>query len=217
MKKKIGEIYNIPVVIGNKNEVTKNEVHIDELFVVGDSSEDSLSKVERAFILDFDKRQEWEPVYLELTSFPSSIVISDLAENNNYACFENIRRCYGSIGFTVSSLTCDKDESFNTIKQYMIEVPVEDFYGLSNNNRVYFCRRDLSRDQYVEYVTKIIDEKFPNLKEGEEVVPKGYIIPVFTAIDDWGYITNIKKINNKYMVNGIRNGQPTGQLYLDQL
>jgi hypothetical protein len=31
MKKKIGELYNKPIVIGNKNEVTKNEVHIDEL------------------------------------------------------------------------------------------------------------------------------------------------------------------------------------------
>jgi hypothetical protein len=31
MKKKIGELYNKPIVIGNKNEVTKNEVHVDEL------------------------------------------------------------------------------------------------------------------------------------------------------------------------------------------
>jgi hypothetical protein len=31
MKKKIGELYNKPIIIGNKNEVTKNEVHIDEL------------------------------------------------------------------------------------------------------------------------------------------------------------------------------------------
>jgi hypothetical protein len=31
MKKKIGEIYNIPIVIGNKNEVTKNEIHVGEL------------------------------------------------------------------------------------------------------------------------------------------------------------------------------------------
>jgi hypothetical protein len=31
MKKKIGEIYNKPIVIGNKNEITKNEVHIDNL------------------------------------------------------------------------------------------------------------------------------------------------------------------------------------------
>lgn len=31
MKKKIGELYNKPVVIGNLNEVTKNEVHISTL------------------------------------------------------------------------------------------------------------------------------------------------------------------------------------------
>jgi hypothetical protein len=31
MKKKIGEIYNIPIVIGDKNLKTKNEIHIDEL------------------------------------------------------------------------------------------------------------------------------------------------------------------------------------------
>lgn len=31
MKQKIGEIYNIPIVVGNKNEVTKNEIHVDEL------------------------------------------------------------------------------------------------------------------------------------------------------------------------------------------
>lgn len=31
MKKKIGEIYNKPIVVGNKNEITKNEIHIDEL------------------------------------------------------------------------------------------------------------------------------------------------------------------------------------------
>ena len=31
MKKKIGEIYNKPIVVGNKNEVTKNEIHVGEL------------------------------------------------------------------------------------------------------------------------------------------------------------------------------------------
>jgi hypothetical protein len=31
MKKKIGEIYNKPIVVGNKNEVTKNEIHKSEL------------------------------------------------------------------------------------------------------------------------------------------------------------------------------------------
>lgn len=31
MKKKIGELYDKPIVIGNKNEVEKHEIHIDEL------------------------------------------------------------------------------------------------------------------------------------------------------------------------------------------
>jgi hypothetical protein len=31
MKKKIGEIYNIPIIIGDKNLKTKNEIHVDEL------------------------------------------------------------------------------------------------------------------------------------------------------------------------------------------
>lgn len=31
MKRKIGELYNKPVVIGDKNLVTKNETHISEL------------------------------------------------------------------------------------------------------------------------------------------------------------------------------------------
>lgn len=39
MKKKIGELYNKPIVIGNKNEVTRNEVHIDELSNVPTSGE----------------------------------------------------------------------------------------------------------------------------------------------------------------------------------
>ena len=40
MKKKIGEIYDKPIVIGNKNEVTKNEVHVDQLG--GESFDDGI-------------------------------------------------------------------------------------------------------------------------------------------------------------------------------
>ena len=31
MKRKIGELYNKPIVIGDKNEVTSNEIHINSL------------------------------------------------------------------------------------------------------------------------------------------------------------------------------------------
>lgn len=33
MKRKVGELFNKPIVIGNKNEVTKNEIHINNLNV----------------------------------------------------------------------------------------------------------------------------------------------------------------------------------------
>jgi hypothetical protein len=35
MKKKIGEIYNKPIVIGDKNLVNKNEIHKDDLSAEG--------------------------------------------------------------------------------------------------------------------------------------------------------------------------------------
>lgn len=173
-----------------------------------ENNEDNLSKVERAFIFDYTKNyDDYQNVLSNIESFNSCIVISDIyATNNKYVNIENLSRMYGAIGLTVSSLTCNNDDSFNAIKQYMIEVPVEDFYGLSNNNRVYFGREDLSADQQIEYITKIIDEKFPNLKEGEEIIPNGYIIPIPALADDWGFITKIKKINNIYMAKHIRNG-----------
>lgn len=31
MKKKVGELYDKPIVIGNPNEFTKNEIALDEL------------------------------------------------------------------------------------------------------------------------------------------------------------------------------------------
>lgn len=37
MKKKIGELYNKPIVIGNPNEVTKNEIHISNFNMSGGS------------------------------------------------------------------------------------------------------------------------------------------------------------------------------------
>lgn len=42
MKKKVGELYDKPIVIGNKNEVTKNEIHVDELGGGGDSFDDGM-------------------------------------------------------------------------------------------------------------------------------------------------------------------------------
>jgi hypothetical protein len=56
MKKKIGEIYNKPIVVGNKNEVTKNEIHVGELVASGESGsgESGSKELERNDINFFD-------------------------------------------------------------------------------------------------------------------------------------------------------------------
>lgn len=39
MKRKVGEIYDKPIVVGNKNEVEKHEIHIDDLVSEGEGTE----------------------------------------------------------------------------------------------------------------------------------------------------------------------------------
>lgn len=53
MKKKIGEIYNKPIVVGNKNEITKNEIHVNELLASGESNSKELERNDINFF-DYD-------------------------------------------------------------------------------------------------------------------------------------------------------------------
>lgn len=209
-----------PETVYNRYNLPKEDSAVLDKVINNNNSEnneDNLSKVEIAFIFDYTKNyNDYCLAFQELQQFNSCIVIADMM-SNKYINIEDIQRVYGMIGFAVSSLTCDNDNTFNTIKPYLIEVPIEDFYGLSNNDRVYFGREDLSADQQIEYITKIIDEKFPNLKEGEEIIPNGYIIPILRVAYDWGFITNIKKINNRYMIKYIHNSRAFDDFkYIDE-
>lgn len=51
MKKKIGEIYNKPIVVGNKNKITKNEIHVDEISNVKQNEEGGEQNKMRYFSL----------------------------------------------------------------------------------------------------------------------------------------------------------------------
>lgn len=53
MKKKIGEIYNKPIVVGNKNEINKNEIHVDELVASGENNSKELERNDVNFF-DYD-------------------------------------------------------------------------------------------------------------------------------------------------------------------
>ena len=63
MKKKIGEIYNKPIVIGDKNLVTKNEIH--ESTLKGGGTVDSGSSDVEYFKIDWNvAASDWEKVLL---------------------------------------------------------------------------------------------------------------------------------------------------------
>lgn len=185
----------------------------------GGNVEDNLSKVEKAYILDYTKNyDDYLNIMYDINSFSNSIVISDVSSfNNNYVSYNNVQRAYGAIGFTVSRLTCENDTFFQTVKPYMIEVPVKDFYNLSNN-RIYFTKKDLSYQEQIEDVIQIINDKFPNLKEGEEIIPNGFIIYVPQKADDWGFIIAIKKTSQGYMIKYILNSQVFDEFtYIDEI
>jgi hypothetical protein len=212
MKKKIGEIYNKPIVIGNKNEVSKHEVHIEELGVggEGDPVQDNLSKAERAFIFDYDKYADYLSS-IDLEGFNSCIVAVNIdAAYNKFTPVEQILRTHWILGFTVSSITCINDPKFNALIPYVIEVPVDEFYGYSDNQRVYFARRSDNKASQREYAKTLINKIYPNLQEGEEVPIKGYVIPLPGVADDFGCITHVMKEGNTYKVRALYNGQPTG-------
>ena len=138
---------------------------------------------------------------------------------NNYISFYHLPRIFALIGFTVSTFRYETDINFNAFKSYFIEVPVEDFYNLSNNHRVYFVNRNLSYQERLEDVIRIINDKFPNLKDGEEIIPNGYIISLpLKNLDDWGVITAIKKTSQGYMIKFIQNAYACNEfVYIDQI
>ena len=74
MKKKIGEIYNKPIVVGNKNEITKNEIHVDELFTSGENNSKELERNDVNFF-DYDGTllysYSWDEAK-ELTELPAA-------------------------------------------------------------------------------------------------------------------------------------------------
>lgn len=193
--KRLGKINRKPVVEGNPNKLKPTDTTLKEACGC-DGIEDNLSKVEKAYILDYTKNYDDYRSFIEQYNlFPSCVTVADVLVDQNYISFYHLARMFALIGFTVSTFRYENDSNFNAIKSYFIEVPVEDFYNLSNNHRVYFVKRNLSYQERLEDVIRIINDKFPNLKEEEEVIPNGYIIPLpLKSFDNWGVITAIKKL-----------------------
>lgn len=90
MKSKVGELYRKSIVIGNKNEVTDNEIHISELGGENNNQE-TTSKVEYYEILHFDFQGITDPegikdVQLDVISSIDKRGMLHVGKPNIYIC-----------------------------------------------------------------------------------------------------------------------------------
>lgn len=123
MKKKIGEIYNKPIVIGNKNKVTDNEIHISELGGENNTQE-TTPKLEYYEILHFDYQGVTAPegivgTYLKVMSSIDKAGKLYISTPNIYICLVDAK--YSISGF-------DKDN----MKTAFINDALK--YGIDFNN-----------------------------------------------------------------------------------
>lgn len=118
MKKRIGTIYNKPIIEGDINLKTPNEIHKNELKGGGDnSSGSSVSKyAPRYFKIDWDKAsKDWEYV-LCIDNFDNSVNASNLIT---------------SIGATYRMLYAIDANYWDAVKAYPFATTQSKFYAFS--------------------------------------------------------------------------------------
>lgn len=151
MKKRIGTIYNKPIIEGDINLKTPNEIHKSELKGGGDNtSGGSVSKyAPRYFKIDWDKAsKDWEYVLSLHSSFENLAVIissSNKLNINNSICITNypmtmeyakniIAFSYLPVGADFSSLGAPLTgiTDFNNLIGLLPNL-LKDFFGLDLN------------------------------------------------------------------------------------
>ena len=118
MKKKIGEIYNKPIVIGNKNEVTKNEVHISNLNVQGEGGGSASNMKYYSCLPDYFLEEEHEvslvdSVKVMLEEDGSTIIAPESVYN--WGSFSPV---VGAVAIDADNRRCYVDGEWITMKEY---------------------------------------------------------------------------------------------------
>ena len=186
----------------------------------GGNVENNLSKVERAFIIDFNKSTASYGIINEYTSFieenlkyfstllhPYS-TLNDARNKSYYIVSQADYNYKGTLvmGFTINQYSSNIPIDFFTqVYNYCIEIPIDSYYNLSDDKRIYNLDITKTSKEQIIDIKKILDQF--NIKEGETQYLNGYIIPIFQKVDDWGYILAAKKTNSSYYIYEIRNGQ----------
>lgn len=125
MKKKVGELYDKPIVIGNPNEFTKNEIPLKDLG--GDSFDDGM---EYYLIVNENIKNS--------SFFNYSLVTSVIGhdDNNNIVCALDPGHLPsgGRIALALSTLILSNLRNAKTVKDEFEEYCTQQNWSLSNPN-----------------------------------------------------------------------------------
>lgn len=193
----------------------------------GDSenNEDNLSKVERAFIINGNLyKDDWQYssdfVSTNINKFSSIIDIRSDSSMYVYGTSEKMTRPNYVLGFTINCNVIDLDnEFFERCKELFIEVPVAEYYNLGKNKRVYNLDKIANYRETTQKIVEILDTFEYN--SDFATFFDGYLIPIPSTMDDWGFIITARKEENNngvldYYVTAINNGQYT-EFYLKEI
>lgn len=191
----------------------------------GGNTEDNLSKVERAFIINGnlyvqDNQYRNDFIATNINKFSSIIDVSSDSNMYVYGTSEKMIRPNFILGFAVNCNVIDLDnEFFERCKEHFIEVPVAEYYNLGNNKRVYNLDKIANYKETAQKIVEILDTFEYN--SDSATFFEGYLIPIPATMDDWGFILRARKEENDngvldYYVSAIHNGQYT-EFYLKEI
>lgn len=212
MKKKVGELYDKPVVIGNPNEFTKNEIDLKSL--------DTLSSVFSFYLLKNSKAEEWfnESKWTPFDNFtevmhPFCVWYTRDYISSHYMRGGNIRGILCIKNFinlrdnNSNMYGVDYEEITNLINEYFIEIDAKSLFNLpTSNDFLIYNYKDLNavRKAVRNFANSL------NLKDGEVYyVPDGKQMCITAAADDWGFVISIRKGESEedFVIKECRNGQ----------
>ena len=153
MKKKIGEINNKPVVIGNSNEFTKNEIGFKDLV---SNSKDHLDDVFSAYVLRNSKAEEYytnqvyDSIFDKYKPCVSRLNLGNVLVNWCYTIPRN-----SNVGMFLYFNKYAEEIDLFTIEEYFIKVSAKSALGLDKNKPVIY-EFSHERSQWKKDITKIL-------------------------------------------------------------
>lgn len=218
MKKKIGKINNKPVVIGNSNKFTKNEIPLKSLIKTPkeefDLSYDNIQQ--KCYFLKVSKHTYIMNNNISVNQLFGEELLSKIQYLNygkyNFIAPSDLARPYYLLGFRYNVGTSYRGEELplykvpDEILEYFIEVPFNRFYDKNTNFFCYTSNKDFKngKELYKRF-TKL------NLVEGEWFSLDGYMFTIpDAAADDGGVISKVRKVGSEFEYESIRNFQLEG-------